>query len=64
MQLAYEFKHDRYPTWLKGTRVAIGCNNVTDEDPPFISSSFEDNTDKSTYDILGRFVYFEVTKKF
>jgi len=64
MQLAYEFRDEKWPRWLKGTRLAVGCNNITDEDPPLIASAFEDNTDKSTYDIIGRFVYFEVSKKF
>ncbi len=62
MQLAYEFKNPG--KWYDRTRFAIGCNNVTDEPAPLIASSFEDNTDKSTYDILGRFIYFEVSKKF
>lgn len=64
MQLAYDFRDEKFPKWLKGTRLAVGCNNITDEDPPIIASSFEDNTDKSTYDIIGRFVYFEISKKF
>jgi iron complex outermembrane receptor protein len=63
MQLAYHFGQ-KWPKWLDGTRLAIGCNNITDNAPPVIASSFEDNTDKSTYDILGRFIYFEVSKKF
>jgi len=62
MQLAYEFKNAG--KWYDRTRLAVGCNNVTDKAPPIIASSFEDNTDKSTYDILGRFIYFEVSKKF
>jgi len=62
MQLAYEFKNPG--KWYNGTRIAIGCNNVTDESPPVIASAFEDNTDKSSYDILGRFVYFQISKKF
>jgi len=65
MQLAYEFgKRKVEKKWYDGTRVAVGCNNITDNTAPFISSSSEDNTDKSTYDILGRFVYFEISKKF
>ena len=64
MQLAYQFRSEGMPTWLKGTRLAVGCNNITNNKPPLIASSFEDNTDKSTYDIIGRFVYFEVSKKF
>ncbi len=63
MQLAYNFR-ERYPSWLNGVRVAIGVNNVTDNEPPLIATAFEDNTDKATYDIIGRFIYFEVSKKF
>lgn len=65
LQLAYEFgKGKTEKSWYDGTRLAVGCNNISDEQPPFISSAFEDNTDKSTYGILGRFVYFEISKKF
>lgn len=65
MQLAYEFGKDKVEKkWYDGTRVAVGCNNITDNLAPLIASASEDNTDKSTYDILGRFVYFEVSKKF
>jgi len=63
MQLAYKFG-PKYGRYLQNTRVAIGVNNITDESPPFIASAIEDNTDKSTYDILGRFIYFEITKTF
>jgi len=64
MQLAYSFKSSGGNRWYDGTRVAIGVNNVTDNLPPLIASSSEDNTDKSSYDILGRFIYFELSKKF
>jgi iron complex outermembrane receptor protein len=63
MQLAYRFS-EKYGKLLRGTRLAIGVNNITDNDPPLIASAFEDNTDKSTYDIVGRFIYFELSKKF
>ncbi len=63
MRLAYTFK-ESYGRILNGTTVAVGVNNITDEDPPLISSALEDNTDKGTYDLLGRFVYFEVSKTF
>ena len=62
MQLAYNFRSPG--SWYNGTRIAVGCNNVTDELPPLIASAFEDHTDKSTYDMRGRFVYFEISKKF
>jgi iron complex outermembrane receptor protein len=65
LQLAYELgKNSDDKDWYDGTRFVIGVNNVADAEPPHIASSFEDNTDKSTYDILGRFLYFEVSKKF
>jgi hypothetical protein len=66
MQLAYEFGRSKVEgrKWYDGTRLAVGVNNVTDNEPPLIASAFEDNTDKSTYDIIGRFIYFEVSKKF
>ena len=65
MQLAYEFGRT-HPTasWYNGFRAAVGVQNVTDEEPPYVASSTEDYTDKSTYSILGRMVYFEVSKKF
>jgi iron complex outermembrane recepter protein len=62
MQLAYTFRHKG--KWYNDARIAVGANNITDEAPPLIASAFEDNTDKSTYDILGRFVYVELSKKF
>ena len=64
MQLAYTFQSESKGKWYDGARIAVGLNNVTDEKPKLIASSSEDNTDKSTYDILGRFVYIEVSKKF
>jgi iron complex outermembrane receptor protein len=63
MQLAYKFG-PKFGRYLKNTRLAVGVNNITDEGAPLIASGIEDNTDKSTYDILGRFIYFEITKTF
>jgi iron complex outermembrane receptor protein len=65
LQVSYEIgKHKTDKSWYDGTRLTFGVNNITDEDTPLVTSSFEDNTDKSTYDLLGRFVYFAVAKKF
>ena len=67
MQVSYEIgknKDRESKSWYDDTRFTIGCNNITDNDPPLIAAAFEDNTDKATYDILGRFVYFEIAKKF
>lgn len=48
---------------LNGTTLTVGCNNMFDEQPPFIDGA-NGNTDLSSYDPLGRFVYFEISKKF
>jgi iron complex outermembrane receptor protein len=66
MRLSYEFGKDKTEgrKWYDGTKLAMGCLNVTDAQPRVISDAVEDNTDKNVYDILGRFVYFEVSKKF
>lgn len=66
MQLSYEFGKDKAEgrTWYDGTRLTVGCLNIADAQPPVISDAVEDNTDKNVYDILGRFIYFEVSKKF
>ena len=66
MRVSYEFGKNKLEgrQWYDGTKFAIGCNNITDERPPLISDAVEDNTDKNVYDILGRFVYFEISKKF
>lgn len=64
-QISYEIgKYRDSKRWYDNTRVAVGVNNLTDEKPSLIASSTEDTTDKSTYDIVGRFVYFQVSKKF
>ncbi|MBX3746360.1 MAG: TonB-dependent receptor plug domain-containing protein [Verrucomicrobiae bacterium] len=65
LQLAYEFGRSRPgQRWADGLRVAVGCQNVSDEEVSLVPSSSEDNTDKSTYNILGRLVYFQVSKRF
>ena len=66
LQLSYEFGKGKTEgkTWYDSTRLTVGCRNVNDADVPFIAGAVEDNTDKNNYDILGRFVYFEVAKKF
>ncbi len=48
---------------LDGLTVAVGCNNIFDRVPPFIAGA-NANTDLSIYDPYGRFLYFEVSKKF
>ncbi len=48
---------------LNGTTVAVGCNNIFDRTPPFVENA-NSNTDLSVYDPYGRFLYFEISKKF
>jgi hypothetical protein len=48
---------------LDNLTIAVGCNNMTDEQPPFIAGQ-NSNTDLSVYDPYGQFVYFEISKKF
>ena len=48
---------------LDGLTLAVGCNNMFDKQPPFISGA-NSNSDLSVYDPYGRFVYFEISKKF
>jgi outer membrane receptor protein involved in Fe transport len=44
--------------------VGVGVNNVLDTLPPKVASETDNNTDVNTYDPIGRFVYFEASKKF
>jgi hypothetical protein len=41
-----------------------GMQNVADEDPPFVASSFENGYDESIADIKGRFWYVGLKKRF
>ena len=52
-----------YTRLLNGTTLAVGCNNIFDRDPPFVNGA-NSATDLSLYDGFGRFVYFEISKKF
>lgn len=48
---------------MNGTTVAVGCNNIFDRTPSFVDGA-NSNTDLSVYDPFGRFLYFEISKKF
>ncbi len=50
--------------WYNGISVIGGVNNLTNKIAPYIPDGNEDNTDKRTYDIIGRFFFLEVAKKF
>lgn len=66
LQVAYEFGKHKVEgrRWYDGTRLAVGVLNAFDMTPRLIADAVEDNTDKNNYDVLGRFVYVEVSKKF
>src|SRR5262249_14933278 len=66
VQVSYEFGKGKIEgrKWYDGTKLVVGCNNVTDEQPPLVPDAIESNTDKNTYDVIGRFLYFEIDKKF
>jgi iron complex outermembrane recepter protein len=51
-------------SWLNGTTLTLGMQNVTDEDPPFVAGSFESGYDESLTTIKGRFWYVELKKRF
>jgi len=50
-----EIYHDVYLSWDVAPRVtlALGIDNVTNEQPPFFGNADEANTDVSTYRLLG-----------
>jgi iron complex outermembrane receptor protein len=54
--------------WLRGTTVLVGANNAFNKSAPYIpgDGSFvaENNTDKGAYDIIGRFWFVELKKRF
>jgi len=51
--------------WAAGTTaLVVGVTNLTDEQPPFIANAFAANSDPSTYDYVGRFIYTRLTHSF
>jgi outer membrane receptor protein involved in Fe transport len=80
MQASYTFdkevvEHDIAPgppgngfDWrkvLEGTTVSLGCNNIVNEQPPFVADPNDAlGYDQSYSDGTGRFLYGELTKKF
>ena len=47
-----------------GTHVALGVTNLTDEEPPYIDTGFNANTDPATYRLFGRGYYLRLTQSF
>jgi len=44
-------------------QMTFGVDNLFDKHPPRFTGAFQYNTDPSTYDVIGRFLYFRVTVK-
>ena len=47
-----------------GTNIAAGFTNLTDEEPPYIDTGFNANTDPATYRLFGRGYYIRLTQNF
>jgi iron complex outermembrane receptor protein len=59
-----EYSPCGWRAWLNGTKITVGMQNVTDEDPPFVAGAFENNYDESLADVKGRFWYLQLKKRF
>ena len=46
------------------TNVAFGITNITDEEPPYIDTGFNANTDPATYRLFGMGYYLRLTQNF
>jgi len=46
------------------TSGAIGVNNLTDQNPPYVDGGFLADSDSNTYDFLGRYFYLRLTQDF
>jgi outer membrane receptor protein involved in Fe transport len=50
--------HDiRFTYFMENMTATIGMDNIFDEDPPYMASGFNDNTDPRTYNTTGRHMY-------
>jgi iron complex outermembrane receptor protein len=59
-----EYSPCGWRSWLNGTTLTLGIQNVLDSDPPFVGGAFESGYDESVADLRGRFCYIQVKKKF
>jgi iron complex outermembrane recepter protein len=59
---------DMGKNWTRNTTLTVGANNIFNKDAPYVPSDgslvAENNTVKSAYDIVGRFVFVELKKSF
>jgi iron complex outermembrane receptor protein len=69
LQVSYEWPEQRGDEkggprrwrWLDGSRLTVGCLNVSDSEPPFVHSY--EGYDPQTADAAGRFIYASFRKK-
>jgi outer membrane receptor protein involved in Fe transport len=59
-----EYNPCGWRAWLNNTTITLGMQNVFDEDPPFVATSFENGYDESLATIKGRFWYVQLKKRF
>lgn len=50
--------------WFRNTRVTVGIENITNEEPPLALGAFNDSYDTTLHSIRGRFMHVSVTKRF
>ena len=53
-----------YTVKRTGTRITVGVENLFDKDPPRAFSSFADNYDRGSHNILGRLVHVGIRQTF
>jgi len=59
-----EYGCNNWRWWLNNTTITLGVQNVTDEDPPYVSGNFENGYDESVASIKGRFWFVGLKKRF
>src|SRR6266542_4491535 len=59
-----EYNPCGWRSWLNGTTITLGMQNVLDTDPPFVAGFPENNYDESLATIKGRFWYVQLKKRF
>jgi len=59
-----EYNPCGWRAWLNNTTLTLGVNNVWDELPPFVASSFENGMDEQTSNAKGRLWYVGIKKRF
>jgi iron complex outermembrane receptor protein len=69
MDLAFNYQLPSFGmTWARGASITVGANNVFNKKPPYVpvdgDPPGENNTVESMYDIIGRFYFVELSKKF